>query len=79
MPRKLKLGYVKKDYDTNKGLVLPKVINYYNVDGEHLFIAPEKVSWITLNEIGKNFLEYFNQGFSIKEAVSKLHQLSFQL
>jgi len=29
--------------------------------------------------MGKSFIEYFNKGLAIEEAVSKLHPLSFQL
>ena len=79
MPKNLKVAYVKKDYDTNKGLELPKTTTYYNIDGEHLFIAPEKASWITVNDMGKSFVEYFNKGLSIKEAVSKLHLRNFEI
>jgi hypothetical protein len=79
MSKILEVAYVKKDYDTNKGLDLPKLITYYNIDGEHLFIAPEKASWITVNDLGKNFIEYFNMGLSIKEAVSKLKLRNFSM
>jgi len=79
MSKEIAVDYVKRDYDTNKGLDLPKVITYYNIDGEHLFIAPEKASWITVNDIGKDFIEYFSKGFSIKEAVSKLKLRNFSM
>ncbi len=79
MPKNLEIGYVKRDYDTNKGIGLPKVITYYNIDGENLFIAPEKAAWITVNEIGKNFMENFRKGFSIKDVVSEMLSRNFSM
>jgi radical SAM protein with 4Fe4S-binding SPASM domain len=79
MPKNLEIGYVKRDYDTNKGIGLPNVITYYNIDGENLFIAPEKASWITVNEIGKNFIKNFRKGFSIKDVVAEMQSRNFSM
>ena len=72
MPKRVKVGYVKKDYVVNKGINIPQNITHHLIDGKHLFIAPEKASWISTNEMGKIFLDYFGNGYSIKQVIDEL-------
>lgn len=72
MSKKVKIEYVKKDYNVNEGINLPRKVTYHKVDDDHLFIAPAKASWITTNDMGKDFLEYFQAGDSIKQVIEKM-------
>lgn len=72
MPKRIKVEYVKKDYDLNRGLNLPQNITHHLIDGKHLFIAPEKASWISTDEMGKIFLDCFRDGYSIKHVIDEL-------
>ncbi len=51
MDKRVKVKYVKKDYDINKGIDIPNKITYHKVDEANLFIAPEKAAWITTSDI----------------------------
>jgi len=79
VPKRLKVQYVKKNFDADKGIDLPKKITYHNVDNNHLFIAPEIASWIAVNDIGKEFLKYFGDGCSIKEVITKMQSKNIHI
>ncbi|NIM14597.1 MAG: radical SAM protein [Candidatus Aminicenantes bacterium] len=49
---------------------LPNNIVYRNVEGEHLFIAPHKPSWIVTGDIGSFMLLPLSEGKTIAQAVS---------
>jgi len=72
MPKRVKVEIVKKDYDVNKGINIPQKLTHHSIDGKHLFIAPEKASWISTNEMGNIFLDYFRNGYSIKQVINEL-------
>jgi sulfatase maturation enzyme AslB (radical SAM superfamily) len=72
LPKRIKVEYVKRDYDLNKGISLPQNITPHFIDGKHLFIAPDKASWISTNEIGKIILECFRNEHNIKMVIDEL-------
>jgi radical SAM protein with 4Fe4S-binding SPASM domain len=79
LPKRVKVEYVKKDFDVNAGIDLPNVITAHEVDGRYLFIAPEKAAWITTNDIGKDILNYFKDGCSIKQTINKLKSSGLEM
>lgn len=79
MPKPIKVEYVKKDYDVNKGINLPRKITHHIIDGKHLFIASEKAAWITTNESGRIFLDYFRDGYSIKQVINEMRSKNIKI
>lgn len=78
MPKRVNVVTVKKEFNVNEPVDTPNVINYHNIEGKHLYIAPEKASWIALTDTGKEFLEYFHQGKTIKESFELLMNRGFE-
>ena len=79
MPKRVKVEYVRKDFDVNAGIDLPNVITSHLVDGKYLFIAPEKAAWITTSDIGKDILNYFKAGCSLKQTINKLQSSGLEM
>ncbi|UCH96584.1 MAG: radical SAM protein [Candidatus Aminicenantes bacterium] len=68
------ISYVKKDYNIDNSIDLPKIISYHKVNDMHLYIASEKASWISLNDFGKRLLDYFKEGFSIRKIIDEMQK-----
>ncbi len=79
MPKRVKVEYVKKNYDVDKPIALPTNITHHLVDDKHLFIAPEKAAWITTNEMGSMFLDYFKKGSSINQVFNDMKSQGFEI
>lgn len=62
----------RKEFNLDEGISIPGEITYHKVGDTHLFVAPEKASYICTNDIGKQLLEYFSNGLSINTVLDKL-------
>ncbi len=60
--KKVKIEMVKKDFDINEGIELPLVLSYHKVDESHLYIALEKATWLSTDDVGNDFVNYFREG-----------------
>jgi hypothetical protein len=61
----------------NQGIELPKEVSYHLIDGNHLLIAPEKATWITVSDIGREIVDLFYKGNSIKEVISTMQSKNY--
>ena len=68
----MEIGTKRKEFNLDEGIALPEEITYHRVEDTHLFIAPEKASYICTNDIGKRFLGLFKKGLNISTIISKL-------
>lgn len=70
---------VTKEFDVKSGIRLPMKISKYKVGDSYLFIAPEKASFITTNETGSRFLNYFKEGKTLEEVINEMKKKGMEM
>lgn len=62
----------KIEFSMDKGLELPNDIVLHRFGDRHLYIAPEKGMWLTVNNISTNLVQSLRDGSSLSKAIENI-------